>query len=88
MEKKVTKATYVVKNESVILVGIITEEQAIALIGQPFDNFGSLFGPIQDFYNRWVISEIEVTYNTNPEFPWVNGLELTEYVPKAEIPWW
>lgn len=88
MEKKVLKADYVVKNESVILVAIITEEQAIELFGQTFDECGSLFYPVQDFYDRWVISEIEVTYNTNTDFPWVNSLPLVPWIPKEELPWW
>lgn len=70
------------------MVAILTEEQAIELSGQPFDEWGSLFSPVQDFYDRWVISEVEVTYNTNINFAWVNSLPLVEWVPKIEIPWW
>ena len=83
-----SEANYSVQNENQQLVAILTEEQAISLFGQPFDIWGSMFYPVQDFYDRWVISEVEVVYNTNPSFPWVNGLELVEWVPKIEVPWW
>jgi len=82
------KVSYDTLNENEPMVAIITEEQAIELFGQTFDECGSLFYPVQDFYNRWVISEIEVTYNTNTNFPWVNSLPLIPWVPKEEIPWW
>jgi hypothetical protein len=81
------KVSYDISN-SEPMVAILTEEQAIELSGQPFDEWGSLFAPVQDFYDRWVISEIEVTYNTNTNFPWVNLLPLTDWIPKEEIPWW
>lgn len=82
------KVSYDTLNESEPMVAIITEEQAIELFGQTFDEYDSLFYPVQDFYDRWVISEVEVTYNTNTNFAWVNSLPLTEWVPKIEIPWW
>lgn len=82
------KVSYDTLNENEPMVAIITEEQAIELFGQTFDEYGSLFYPVQDFYDRWVISEIEVTYNTNTDFPWVNSLPLVPWVPKEELPWW
>ena len=82
------KTTYNIQNESVQMVAILTEEQALSLFGQPFDTYGSLFYPVQDFYDRWVIGEIEVNYNVNPDFPWVNSLPLVPWVPKVEVPWW
>lgn len=82
------KVSYDTLNENEPMVAIITEEQAIELFGQSFDEYGSLFYPVQDFYDRWVISEVEVTYNTNTDFAWVNSLPLVPWVPKEELPWW
>lgn len=69
-------------------VGIITEEQAAELIGQAYDNYGSLFGPVQDANDNWVISKIEIESNVNESFKWVNSIPLVEYNPKPEMPWW
>jgi hypothetical protein len=82
------KVSYDINNNGIPMVGIITEEQALELFGQPFDEYGSLFSPVQDFYDRWVISEIEIVYNTNTNFAWVNSLPLVEWVAKIEVPWW
>lgn len=69
-------------------VGIITEEQAAELIGQAYDKYASLFCPIQDANDNWVISQIEIESNVNESFKWVNSIPLVEYNPKPEMPWW
>ena len=81
------KVSYDTNNNGTPMVAIITEEQAIELFGQTFDEYDSLFYPVQDFYDRWVISEIEVIYNTNTNFAWVNSLPLVEWFPKFEFLW-
>jgi hypothetical protein len=42
----------------------------------------SIYNPIQDIDNNWVISVEEMLYTTNPETLWVKDLELIEYKPK------
>lgn len=63
-----------------MLVAIITQIQKDSIIGHKFGP-DSYFNPIQDYYGNWVISEVEVTQCTNPDFEWVNSLTLSEYVP-------
>ena len=69
-------------------VGIIKEEQATELTGQSYDNYGSLFCPVQDVNDNWVISQVEIESNVNAQFKWVNSLALVDYKPKPEMPWW
>lgn len=69
-------------------VGIITPEQAVELTGMTYDKYGSLFCPVQDLNDNWVISMIEIESNVNEQVKWVNSLPLVEYNPKPEMPWW
>jgi len=63
-------------------IGILTTMEKDSLLGQTFAP-DSFFNPIQDINDDWVISEVEVTQNTNLSFPWVNNLTLSTYLPKA-----
>ena len=63
------------------LVGLLTLLQKDEIAGQPY-SADSLFNPIQDINDNWVISTEEMMYCTNPEFMWVKDLELITYEPK------
>jgi hypothetical protein len=64
-----------------IQVALLTETQKNQLVGQYYSD-DSIFNPIQDNDNNWVISTVEVTTCTNEEFMWVQDLELIPFVPK------
>ena len=68
-----------------IQVGLLTETQKNVLVGQMYDE-DSYFNPIQDNFDKWVISTEEIEYNVNPEFMWIKDLPLIEYVPKPSPP--
>jgi hypothetical protein len=63
------------------LVGLLTEVQKDELVGVYY-SADSIYNPIQDIDNNWVISVEEMLYTTNPETLWVKDLELIEYKPK------
>jgi hypothetical protein len=59
---------------------VLTFLQKESLIGV-FYAADSIFNPVEDFYENWVIFEPE--YSTNiPELSWVNDLPKIEFVPK------
>jgi hypothetical protein len=66
-------------------VAIITPTQKDELVGHEWEP-RSYFNPVQDCNNEWVISVEEVQGNINPDFPWVNGLPLTDYCPPPQPP--
>ena len=66
-------------------VGLLTETQKDSLIGQLYDE-DSFFNPIQDLYDRYIISVEEMDFCVNPEFQWVKDLPLIEYIPKPAPP--
>jgi hypothetical protein len=63
------------------LVGLLTEVQKDELVGVYY-SADSIYNPIQDIDENWVISVEEMLYTTNPETLWVKDLELIEYKPK------
>jgi hypothetical protein len=63
------------------LVGLLTEVQKDELVGVYY-SADSIYNPIQDIDNNWVISVEEMIYTTNEETLWVKDLELIEYKPK------
>jgi hypothetical protein len=63
------------------LVGLLTEVQKDELVGVYYSD-DSIYNPIQDIDNNWVISVEEMLYTTNPDTLWVKDLELIEYKPK------
>ena len=63
------------------LVGLLTEVQKDELVGVYY-SADSIYNPIQDIDNNWVISTEEMIYTTNPDTLWVKDLELIEYKPK------
>lgn len=64
-----------------IQVALLTEIQKDEIAGQPY-SADSLFNPIQDIDDNWIISTQEMIYCTNEEFMWVKDLELIEYKAK------
>lgn len=65
--------------------GLLTTEQADTLRGQTFLP-DSYFNPIQDLYDRWVVSAEEVAYCANPSFLWVKQLDMVPFEPKPSPP--
>ena len=66
-----------------IQVGLLTETQKNQLVGQYFTD-DSIFNPVQDNNNNWVISTVEMTTCTNEQFMWVQNLEIIPFVPKPK----
>ena len=63
------------------LVGLLTEVQKDELVGVYY-SADSIYNPIQDIDNNWVISTEEMIYTTNEDTLWVKDLNLVEYRPK------
>jgi hypothetical protein len=63
------------------LVGLLTEVQKNELLGVYYAP-DSLYNPIQDIDNNWIISVEEMQSTTNPDTLWVKDLDLIEYKPK------
>jgi len=63
------------------LVGLLTEVQKDELLGVYYSD-DSIYNPIQDIDNNWIISVEEMIYTTNEETLWVKELDLIEYKPK------
>ena len=63
------------------LVGLLTEAQKDELVGVYY-SADSIYNPIQDIDDNWVISTEEMIYTTNEETLWVKDLNLIEYKPK------
>jgi len=76
------KITDLTTEEKAIYVGLLTVEQKDLLVGQLFDE-DSYFNPIQDDNNNWIISIEEIEQNQNPEFGWLQDLEMIIFVPKV-----
>ena len=60
----------------------ITEELALFLVGKLYTD-RSYFNPIQDDNDNWIISIEEIEQNQNPEFEWLQDLEMIIFVPKV-----
>jgi hypothetical protein len=76
------KITQLTQEEKAIYVGLLTLAQKDLLVGQLFDE-DSYFNPIQDDANNWIISIEEIEQNQNPEFGWLQDLEMIVFVPKV-----
>jgi len=68
-----------------IRVALLTEQQKDQLVGQYYTD-DSIFNPIQYTNGNWIISTIEVMACTNPEFMWVQNLEIIDYEPPTPPP--
>ncbi len=69
------------QEEKTIYVGLLSIAQKDLLVGQMFDE-DSYFNPIQDNDENWIISIEEIEQNKNPEFSWLQDLEMIVFVPK------
>ena len=69
------------QDEKTIYVGLLTEAQKDELVGQLF-NEDSYFNPIQDAADNWIISIEEIDNNVNPNFEWLQDLEMIIFIPK------
>jgi hypothetical protein len=63
------------------LVGLLTEVQKDELVGVYY-SADSIYNPIQDIDDNWIISVEEMIYTSNPETLWVKDLDLITYKPK------
>lgn len=63
------------------LVGLLTEVQKDELVGVYY-SADSIYNPITDIDENWVISTEEMIYTTNEDTLWVKDLDLIEYKPK------
>ena len=63
------------------LVGLLTEVQKNELIGVYY-SADSIYNPIQDINDNWIISVEEMQSTSNPDTMWVKDLELIEYKAK------
>jgi hypothetical protein len=63
------------------LVGLLSIPQKDELVGVYYAP-DSIYNPIQDINDNWVISVEEMQNTTNLDTIWVKDLELIEYQPK------
>jgi hypothetical protein len=66
------------------LVGLLTEVQKDELIGVYY-SADSIYNPIQDINDNWIISVEEIQATTNPDTMWVKDLELIPYEYKITL---
>lgn len=76
------KIAQLTPEEKAIYVGLLSIAQKDLLVGQLFDD-DSYFNPIQDNEDNWIISIEEIEQNQNPEFGWLQDLEMIIFVPKV-----
>lgn len=79
------KLVDITTEDTTTLVGLLTEEQKSQLVDIYFAP-DSLYNPIQDVNNNWVISVEEMQNTVNPDTLWVKDLDLIIYVPKPVEP--
>jgi len=75
------KLTDITTEDITTLVGLLTEVQKDELVGVYY-SADSIYNPIKDIDNNWVISTEEMIYTTNEDTLWVKDLNLVEYRPK------
>ena len=63
------------------LVGLLTKVQKNELVGIYY-SADSIYNPIQDIDDNWIISVEEMQSTSNPDTMWVKDLELIEYIAK------
>jgi hypothetical protein len=75
------KLAQLTQEEKTTYVGLLTIEQKDSLVGQWYAP-DSYFNPIQDINDNWVISVEEMEQCVNPNFIWVQDLDLISYEPR------
>jgi hypothetical protein len=63
------------------LVGLLTELQKDELVGVYY-SADSIYNPIQDIDDNWIISVEEIQATSNEDTMWVKDLDLIEYKAK------
>jgi hypothetical protein len=63
------------------LVGLLTELQKNELVGVYY-SADSIYNPIQDIDDNWIISVEEIQATSNEDTMWVKDLDLIEYKAK------
>ncbi len=64
-----------------MLVAIISDEEYDLINGQDYDGEGSLYYPVKDADDNWVISELEIINTVHSEFDFLHQKELIEWNP-------
>ena len=67
-----------------MIVHLLTEQQKNSLIGKYYFS-NTLFNPIQDNNNNWIISQEEVLNAVYEDVLWVKNLPTIEYIAKPPI---
>ena len=67
-----------------MIVHLLTEQQKNSLIGKRYFS-NTLFNPIQDNNNNWIISQEEVLNAAYEDVLWVKDLPTIEYIAKPPI---
>ena len=75
------KLADITTEDTTTLVGLLTEVQKDELVGVYY-SADSIYNPITDIDDNWIISIEEMIYTSNPETLWVKDLDLIEYKPK------
>jgi predicted DNA-binding transcriptional regulator len=75
------KLAQLTQEQKATYVGLLTEVQKDELVGQIYTE-DSYFNPIQDINDNWVISVEEMEQCVNPNFMWVQDLDLISYEPR------
>lgn len=75
------KLTDITSEDTTTLVGLLTIEQKDELVGVYYAP-DSIYNPIQDINDNWVISVEEMQDTINEDTLWVKELDLIEYQPK------
>lgn len=75
------KLTDIISEDTTTLVGLLTIEQKDELLGVYYAP-DSIYNPIQDINDNWVISVEEMQDTINEDTLWVKELDLIEYQPK------
>jgi hypothetical protein len=75
------KLADITTEDTTTLVGLLTEVQKDKLVGVYYSP-DSIYNPIQDLNDNWIISVEEIQATTNPDTMWVKELDLIEYKPK------
>jgi hypothetical protein len=63
-----------------MLVAIITNEEYDLINGQDYDGQGSLYNPVKDGNNNWIITDQEIVDTIHPEFFFLRDKELIEWI--------
>ena len=67
-----------------MIVHLLTEQEKDSLIGKYYFS-NTLFNPIQDNNNNWIISQEEVLNVVYEDVLWVKDLPTIEYIAKPPI---